>query len=53
VSKISAMLNIFAILLSVNSLIWFLHGSAANGSYGIDFAIFVAVMASNLKGEKN
>jgi hypothetical protein len=47
-NKISAILNIFAILLSVYSLLWFLHGNVANGSYGIDFAIFVAVMASNL-----
>jgi hypothetical protein len=52
-SNVALILNILAVLVAAYSLVWHLHGESFNGNgyYGIDLAIFFAVMASNIKGK--
>jgi hypothetical protein len=51
-SKISAILNIFAVLLVASSILFYWQGDFNGANYRLEGAIFVAVVASNMKDEK-
>jgi hypothetical protein len=52
-SKISAGLNIVAIMIVALSSLFYWHGDYIGAGYRVEVAIFFAVMASNLKGESD
>jgi len=52
-SKVSAGLNIVAIMIAVFSILFYWHGDYVGASYRVEIAIFLAVIASNLSKEKD